>query len=158
LNNIESGTISGLIIRDNSSLSSCEAKSICDYLAIPSAVVEIHDNASGCNSEEEVAEACPWFGVDESAVNSQQSAVKVYPNPTSGVSDFRFQVPGSEHVTIKIYDLHGREVATVVDEVMPAGEHILQIDMTGLPAGVYIYKLLPVGQLDNWTVGKLAKF
>ena len=38
---------------------------------------------------------------------------------------------------MKLYDLHGREVATVVDRVMPAGEHVVSFDASGLPAGIY---------------------
>jgi hypothetical protein len=59
-------------------------------------------------------------------------------------------------VILKIYDLHGREVATVVDQQFPAGEHTVSYDASGLPAGVYIYRQLAVG---SWqlAVGKLIK-
>jgi hypothetical protein len=96
-------------------------------------------------------------GVEESAVNSQQSAVRVYPNPTSGSSRFAVRSSQSEHVTIKIYDLHGRKVATVVDEVMPAGEHIVSFDAESLLPGVYIYRKLAVGN-RQLAVGKLVKY
>jgi predicted GH43/DUF377 family glycosyl hydrolase len=94
-------------------------------------------------------------GVEESAVNSQQSAVKVWPNPTNGVSSFEFKVQGSMHVTLKIYDLHGREVATVVDELMPVGEHTVSFDASGLPAGVYVYRKSAVSSQQS-AVGKLV--
>jgi hypothetical protein len=63
--------------------------------------------------------------------------IQNYPNPNSGVTSFRFQVSGSEHVTLKIYDMHGQEVATVVDREMAAGEHVVSYDALHLPSGVY---------------------
>jgi photosystem II stability/assembly factor-like uncharacterized protein len=84
----------------------------------------------------------------------EDCSISVYPNPTSGSS--RFTVPSSrlEHITVKIYDLQGREVATVLDRVMPAGEHTVMFDAGQLPPGVYLYRLETAGQLDNWTVGQ----
>ena len=40
-----------------------------------------------------------------------------------------------------IYDLHGREVMQVLDAKLPVGEHVVQVDMSGLPEGVYFCKL-----------------
>jgi hypothetical protein len=59
-------------------------------------------------------------------------------------------------MTLKLYDLYGREVATVLDEEMFAGEHTVQFDASGLPAGVYFYKLT----VDSWQSagGKMIKF
>jgi predicted GH43/DUF377 family glycosyl hydrolase len=99
-------------------------------------------------------------GVDESAVGSQQSAVRVWPNPTSGSSQFAVHSSQSEHVTIKIYDLHGREVATVVDQQLPAGEHTVNYDASHLPPGVYICRKSAVStchpeRSEGPAVGKL---
>jgi hypothetical protein len=148
LDNIAASTINYLTICRNYSLSTCAVQSVCDYLASPGAIIEIHNNATGCNSPEEVDSACVFVGINQFQVSSSRFQVEVYPNPTSGVSSFRFQVSGSQHITLKIYDIHGREIATVVDEVMQEGEHIVRFDVSKLPAGVYIYK-----KLDNWTVG-----
>lgn len=58
LDNIAAGSISGLNISANSSLSNCQAQSICNYLAAPNGVVDIFGNAAGCNSPPEVAGNC----------------------------------------------------------------------------------------------------
>jgi len=58
LDNINPDTISGLIIKDNLNLATCEVMSMCDYLVSPNGTVEIENNAFGCNSPEEVEEAC----------------------------------------------------------------------------------------------------
>jgi hypothetical protein len=97
----------------------------------------------------------PITGIDEPAVSSHQSSVRVYPNPTSVISSFRFQVPSSQHVTLEIFDLHGREVATVVDEWMPEGEHVVRFDAGSLPPGVYIYRKSSVVS-HQLSVGKLV--
>lgn len=61
----------------------------------------------------------------------------LYPNPTSGIFNLQFSIYNLQRVTVKIYDLYGREVATVVERQFPAGEHIVSFDASGLQAGVY---------------------
>jgi len=58
LNNINAASIEDLYIYNNNSLSTCEVESICDYLASPNGEVYIGNNAPGCNSQQEVEEAC----------------------------------------------------------------------------------------------------
>ncbi len=50
IENVSAGSIHGLIIKDNISLASCAAESICDYLADPGGIIEIQNNAPGCNN------------------------------------------------------------------------------------------------------------
>ena len=96
-----------------------------------------------------------FVGVPESAVGGQQLAVRVYPNPTGGNSQFAVRSSQDQYVTLKIYDIQGREVATLMDEKLPAGEHIVQFDASGLPAGIYFFRLTANGQTAG---GKLMKF
>ena len=42
---------------------------------------------------------------------------------------------------LKVYDIAGREVATLVNEIMPAGKHAVEFNAEGLSSGVYIYML-----------------
>jgi hypothetical protein len=86
---------------------------------------------------------------------SGQSSVIVYPNPSEGIYNLQFTVYSLQRISLKIYDLQGREVAIVLDEVMPEGEHVVSFDTSRLPPGVYIYRMASVGQLDNWAVGKI---
>ena len=58
LNNLDAGSITNLSIFGNDSLSTCEAQSICDYLANPGGSINIYNNASGCNNPPEVAANC----------------------------------------------------------------------------------------------------
>jgi len=156
LDSIQAGTIININISNNYSLSTCHVQSICEYLSAPNGTVEIHDNANGCDSVHEVLDACLVRVPQE--VGGQRLAVSSYPNPTNGVSSFGFRVSGSQQqVTLKIYDLNGRELAVVLDEVMPAGEHTVSYDASGLPAGVYYYRLA-VGSRRLAVGGKLVKY
>jgi hypothetical protein len=71
--------------------------------------------------------------------------IQIYPNPTNGISHFTFHISQYQWVSLKIFDLHGREMAVVLDEKLPAGEHNVQYDMSGLPAGVYVVELRAEG-------------
>jgi glucose/arabinose dehydrogenase len=83
-----------------------------------------------------------------------QLDISVYPNPTNGISHFSIRISQSQYVTLKIYDLHGVEVATVVDDWRPAGEHEVRFDAGSLPPGVYIYRKSAVSS-QQLAVGKL---
>jgi hypothetical protein len=157
LENIQADSIDDLQIVNNESLSTCAIQSICDYLESPNGVVWIEYNASGCSSQEEVDSACVYVSVVEIP---NMIELLVNPNPTNGLTSFGFRVPNSRHVKLKIFDLHGREVATVVDEVMPPGEHTVGFSASELPAGVYIVRLKAAERSDAPTqsvsaVGKL---
>lgn len=152
LDNIAASSIYDLDIGYNPSLSTCAVQSICDYLAAPNGTVTIENNAPGCNSPEEVEEACLSVGVP--LPGSLQTEVNIYPNPTGGMLNFGFRISECRRLSLKIYDAMGREVAVLADEMLPAGEHSIEWDMEALPAGIYYFRL----QTDNrlWA-GKLIK-
>jgi photosystem II stability/assembly factor-like uncharacterized protein len=64
-----------------------------------------------------------------------------YPNPFNPAATIHFSVPNSMHVILKVYDLRGRETATLVDAELSAGEHVVRFDASGLPGGVYFYRI-----------------
>ena len=68
LDNIEANSIDGLYIYDNISLSTCEVERVCDYLDGSAGNIVIQNNASGCNSPEEVEDAC-WTKTEEIRVS-----------------------------------------------------------------------------------------
>jgi Tol biopolymer transport system component len=64
-----------------------------------------------------------------------------YPNPFNPTTSVEFRVSGFGFVALKVFDVLGREVATLVDEVRQAGAHTVRWDASSLPSGVYYYRL-----------------
>jgi hypothetical protein len=64
-----------------------------------------------------------------------------YPNPFNPSTGIRFEISESRLVTLKVYDLLGRELATLVNERKPAGRYSVNWNATGLSSGVYFYRM-----------------
>jgi hypothetical protein len=64
-----------------------------------------------------------------------------FPNPFNPTTHIRFVSPLTSHVSLKIFDLLGQEVAMLVDEEMSPGNYEVTWDATGFPSGVYFYRL-----------------
>ena len=64
-----------------------------------------------------------------------------YPNPFNPATVIKFKVPSSQVVTLKVYDLLGREVATLVNEEKSPGNYEVKFDGNNLASGMYIYRL-----------------
>ena len=64
-----------------------------------------------------------------------------FPNPFNPVTSIQYELSSRQFVTLIVYDLLGKEVATLVNEDKPAGTYELEFDGTGLPSGVYFYQL-----------------
>ncbi|MBI5472702.1 MAG: glycoside hydrolase family 9 protein [Ignavibacteriae bacterium] len=71
-----------------------------------------------------------------------------FPNPFNPATTIGFAVPADQRVLLKVYDLLGREVATLIDDVVPAGHHEAVFDASNLSSGFYMYRL---------SVGRLVK-
>jgi hypothetical protein len=67
--------------------------------------------------------------------------VSAYPNPFNPTTLIRFCLPEAGHVSLKVFDLHGRLVKTLVDETLPAGEQRIAFDGDNLPSGLYFAQL-----------------
>lgn len=69
------------------------------------------------------------------------SVTQNYPNPSNPSSVIEFQIPEAGIVTMKIYDITGREVATVLNEYLSADFHSFKFDGSGYASGIYFYTL-----------------
>ncbi len=65
-----------------------------------------------------------------------------YPNPFNPSTTIAFAVPSTGHVSLRVFDVLGREVATLVDRVMSPGTYEATFDAQGLPSGMYIYRIV----------------
>ena len=68
-----------------------------------------------------------------------------YPNPFNPSTAIRYHLSAVSDVTLKVYDLLGREVATIVSEKEYAGTHLLHFDGSWLASGVYFFRLIVDG-------------
>lgn len=82
-------------------------------------------------------------GIDDNSnkVVTDYSLSQNYPNPFNPATMISWQAPVSGHQTLKVYDLLGREVATLVDEFKTAGVYSIKFNAENLASGVYIYTL-----------------
>ncbi|HSW55496.1 MAG TPA: T9SS type A sorting domain-containing protein [Ignavibacteriaceae bacterium] len=64
-----------------------------------------------------------------------------YPNPFNPLTVISYQLPVGGNAIIKVYDILGNEVATLVNEQKPAGSYNITFDASTLPSGIYMYQL-----------------
>jgi uncharacterized protein (DUF362 family) len=64
-----------------------------------------------------------------------------FPNPFNSSTAIKFYLPRAENVTIKIYDLSGQELETLIKSSFPAGQHKLYWSPKNLPSGIYFYRM-----------------
>jgi choice-of-anchor B domain-containing protein len=64
-----------------------------------------------------------------------------YPNPFNPATIIEYSLPKNVHVSLKIYDILGREISALVDKFETAGEHSVTFDASKLPSGIYFYTL-----------------
>jgi len=72
-----------------------------------------------------------------------------YPNPFNSSTNFRFTISAFQFVSLKIFNLLGRAVATLVDRDLDPGEHFVQWNAANFPSGVYFYRLTAEGFSDT---------
>jgi hypothetical protein len=64
-----------------------------------------------------------------------------YPNPFNPTTKIQYQLPELSKVKLTVYDMLGREIKTLVNEEKPAGSYEVKFDGTGLPSGIYFYRI-----------------
>jgi len=64
-----------------------------------------------------------------------------YPNPFNPTTTIQFSLPQAENITLKVFDLLGQEVETLVNEYLPAGTYETTFSGINLPSGIYIYEI-----------------
>jgi hypothetical protein len=75
------------------------------------------------------------------AVPDEFNLEQNYPNPFNPTTTIRFDVRTSGNVSLKVYDVLGREVAILADEYMRAGSYERMFEASNLSSGVYFYTL-----------------
>ena len=78
---------------------------------------------------------------DNSLMPKTTTLMQNYPNPCNPTTVINFQLSGHSYTNLKIFDIIGREVTTLVSETLPAGTYTREWNATNVPSGVYFYRL-----------------
>jgi hypothetical protein len=76
-----------------------------------------------------------------SLIPKEYSLEQNYPNPFNPNTTIKYQIPELSFVTLKVYDVLGSEITTLVNEEKPVGSYEVEFDATTLPSGIYFYRL-----------------
>ncbi len=82
-------------------------------------------------------------GVEDNIITlpNEYKLLQNYPNPFNPTTKINYQIPELSFVTLKVYDVLGSEVATLVSEEKPFGSYEVEFDATILSSGIYFYRL-----------------
>jgi hypothetical protein len=72
-----------------------------------------------------------------------------YPNPFNPTTNIKFELPKNSFVTLKVYDLLGQEVVTLVNEQLPAGSFITNFNAANFSSGTYVYRMTANGVVQT---------
>jgi len=104
--------------------------------------VKAHNAAGWSNfSEARTFDTNPPTTVKNGQSRIEYSLEQNYPNPFNPVTTIKYQVPEISFVKIKVYDVLGNEITTLVNEEKPAGAYEVTWYAGNLPSGVYIYQI-----------------
>jgi hypothetical protein len=85
---------------------------------------------------------------NNSQIPNEYKLEQNYPNPFNPVTKINYEIPKQGFVTLKVYDIMGREVQTLVNETKQAGTYSIDFNGMQLTSGVYFYKLETAGFSD----------
>jgi len=90
------------------------------------------------------------YVVDRGEIPTGFALEQNYPNPFNPTTVISYHLAAFGDVTLKVYDVLGREVATLVNETQGAGTHLVRFDGSNLPSSTYFYRL----QCGSYTATK----
>lgn len=79
--------------------------------------------------------------VVESTVPTTTALFQNYPNPFNPSTEIRYRITTPNHVALKVYNVFGQEITTLVNEVIQPGTHTVTFTASGYASGVYLYRL-----------------
>jgi hypothetical protein len=87
-------------------------------------------------------------------IPSSYALENAYPNPFNPITIINYQLPRNSRVTLKVYNILGKEVVTLINGMQDAGYRSVQWNATNYPSGVYTYRLSADGEGNSFTAIK----
>ncbi|HMG14481.1 MAG TPA: T9SS type A sorting domain-containing protein, partial [Saprospiraceae bacterium] len=97
-------------------------------------------------------QAIPNILTSANKISSPKNKLNIYPNPTSGSTNFKFTLTHSELVCITIYDYVGKEINTLINTFVEPGEHTYNINTRNLDAGIYYVKFVSGNEVNVYSL------
>jgi len=130
LDGIDPNTITDLTIKDNPYLTECDIMSICQYLSYPGGSIDIENNYTGCNSQEEIQEACL---TDIDKIDHQINDIRIYPNPAKK----EIFIESIDHLWISEIKVFNQTGIVVLERLTSSNK----INVSKLKSGLYFIEI-----------------
>lgn len=105
-------------------------------------IIIIHNAGAGKDTVTVSGTAAPATSVNiENSLPTTFAVLQNYPNPFNPNTTITYQLPLTSSAVISVYDVLGKEVATLVNETKEAGVHTVQFDASNISSGIYFYSL-----------------
>ena len=136
---IETGTLAGPIVPDNNPLTmGLESPGNNEFLQGKLDEIRIYNRAL---TPQEILNLTGVEDDNNSLVLNDFKLFQNYPNPFNPTTTVKYNILEREYITLKIYDIMGNEISTLVNEEKPSGSYQIHWNAVNLPSGVYFYSL-----------------
>ncbi|KAA3617258.1 MAG: T9SS C-terminal target domain-containing protein [Calditrichaeota bacterium] len=94
----------------------------------------------------DIASLSPVSIEDKTEIPNKIELYPAYPNPFNSTTNIRYSLSKTGRVSLTVYDLLGKQVEVLVNEIQSAGPYVIQFDAGTLSSGIYLYHLESIGQ------------
>ncbi len=89
---------------------------------------------------------------DEYLQENNSTDIRLYPNPSTQSSVISYQLSVDCNVSLEVYDISGKIISKLMNEYQTVGEHKVRMDLSGFPAGIYLFRLVAGNQASTGKV------
>ncbi len=106
-------------------------------LRVLDGAVAVFDSAAGGEPQSETV----WRQANKDNVPSKFALEQNYPNPFNPATTIKYSIPKAQFVTLKVYDVLGKEITTLINKEQAAGSYEVEFNGSNLASGIYLFKL-----------------
>jgi len=109
-------------------------------------IVTASNGCSKVSTGTKVTKSCKQ---NDAAIAVTHAGLKIFPNPAEDQTTIHFTIAGSSHVCIKVYDVSGKEMGTVLNSDVEEGDYSLQLSTNHFSKGIYLVKMITDSGIEN---------